>query len=125
MLLSDEVVFRHRGADGQDGQIRVPLAVGLLFAANAMRTGEQFALGYPDDPIGGIARGDGERLFVHRDAAGTLSEMRAFLDRYTEVLIEQTVTGEAAGRAADAAETGDSGSAAPPGAVENISPTAA
>ena len=116
MLLNDDVVFRHRSADGQDVEARVPLALGLLFAANAERSGEAFALGYPGDPVGAIARSVGGRLFVHRDAAATLSGMQAFLERYSEALLEQ-----AAAPAADVAAAGDAGSAPPQ--VENISPS--
>ncbi len=114
MLLNDEVVFRHLSTDGQDVEARVPLALGLLLAANARRAGESFALGYPGDPVGAIARVVGGRLFVHRDAAATLTGMQAFLDRYAEALLEQ---------AAPTAPGGESGTAVPQ--VENISPTAA
>lgn len=114
MLLNDEVVFRHRSADGQEVEARVPLALGILLAANAQRAGEFFALGYPGDPVGAIARVVGGRVFVHGDAAATLTGMAAFLDRFAEALLEQ---------AAPSAPGGVSGQAAPQG--ENISPTAA
>ena len=114
MLLNDEVVFRHRSADGQEVEARVPLALGILLAANAQRAGEFFALGYPGDPVGAIARVVGGRVFVHGDAAATLTGMAAFLDRFAEALLEQ---------AAPSAPGGVSGQAAPQG--EKISPTAA
>ncbi|MGC8518800.1 MAG: hypothetical protein ACP5P4_09770 [Steroidobacteraceae bacterium] len=129
MLLIDEVVFRHRGADGQDAQAQVPLAVGLLLAANALRAGEVFALGYPGDPVGGIARVVGGRLFVHRDVAGTLSGMQAFLDRYAEALIEQSAAGPGqsgpGGGKSDEPVPGTSGPLDPPDAGVDFSPTAA
>lgn len=89
MLLSDEVVFRHKDTDGNDAQVRAPLALGLLYAANALRAGETFALGYPDDPVGRIVRSDGGRIVVQGDAASTFSAMVAFLDRYTEAVVTQ------------------------------------
>lgn len=116
MTLGDEAVFHYRDTDGQEVETRVPIALGLLLAANAVRAGESFALGYPGDPVGAIARSGGGRLFVHRDAAATLSGMQAFLERYSEALLEQ-----AAAPAADVAAAGDAGSAPPQ--VENISPS--
>ena len=76
-------------AEGADVQVRVPLAVGLLYAANALRAGETFALGYPGDRIGRIARSDGVKLAVHNDVIRTFEGMVAFLDRYTEALAAQ------------------------------------
>ena len=89
MLLSDEVVYRHKDQEGRDVQVRAPLAVGLLYAANALRGGETFALGYPGDRIGRIVRSDGSQTDVHRDAARTFEDMVAFLERYTAAVVAQ------------------------------------
>ncbi len=89
MLLSDEVVFRHKSPDGHDVQTRVPLAVGLLYAANAMRSGDSFALGYPDDRIGRLARREGGQVSMDKDVVDTVDGMAKFLDGYTEVLVAQ------------------------------------
>lgn len=101
MLLSDEVVYRHKDQEGRDVQVRAPLAVGLLYAANALRGGETFALGYPGDRIGRIVRSDGAQTDVHRDAARTFEDMVAFLERYTAAVVAQ-VRGEATGAGRDA-----------------------
>lgn len=125
VLLSDEVAFMHKDAEGADVQVRVPLAVGLLYAANALRAGEAFALGYPGDRIGRIARSDGVKLAVHHEVVRTFEGMVAFLDRYTEVLAVQLQvpgTGSGGGEAEVPAASPPAGLDAP---GENFSPPAA
>ncbi len=125
MLLSDEVVYRHKDPEGRDVQVRVPLAVGLLYAANALRGAETFALGYPGDHIGRIVRSDGVQADVHKDAARAFDAMVAFLQRYTAAVVAQ-VRAEYAGAGRDAsANTEPAQSGAPEGASEKFSPPAA
>lgn len=89
MALGDEVVFRYRGTDGADAQMNVPLAVGILYAANAARGDEPFALGYPGDRLGRLARREGPTVVLHRDVTETFNRMGAFLEGYAHVLTEQ------------------------------------
>ena len=89
LLLSDEVVFRHPSPDGSVSQARLPLAVGLLYAANALRAGEDFTLGYPGDRIGRIARRENGASTVHREVADTLEGMVRFLSAYADALSAQ------------------------------------
>ncbi|MHB1826582.1 MAG: hypothetical protein ACYCV6_02675 [Steroidobacteraceae bacterium] len=125
MLLGDEVVFRHKGSEGRDVQVRVPLAVGLLYAANALRGGETFALGYPDDRIGRIVRSNGAQADVHKDAARTFGDMVAFLERYTAAVVAQ-VRAESAGAGQDGSADADREQLGAPGLVsENFSPPSA
>lgn len=125
MLLSDEVVFRHQDTEGREAQVRAPLAVGLLYAANALRGGEAFALGYPDDRLGRIARSDGAQTHVHKEAAGTLEGMVAFLGRYTEALIAQVRAELPVGSSGGAGGIEREPADLPAGAAEDISAPAA
>jgi hypothetical protein len=87
LLLTDEVVFRHEG-----GEVSVLLSPGLLLAANAIRAGEAFSLGYPGDTIGRIARADNGRISLHKDVAATVNAMIAFLDRFGSAVAEQVAS---------------------------------
>ena len=89
MALGDEVVFHYRDTDGNHAQTSASLAVGLLYAANAMRGDEPFALGYPGDRLGRLARREGTAVVLHRDVAETFNRMVTFLDDYTRAAIEQ------------------------------------
>ena len=89
MTLGDDVVFHYRDTDGNPAQTSTPLAVGLLYAANAMRGDEPFALGYPGDRLGRPARREGTTVVLHRDVAETFNRMVSFLDGYTRAVIEQ------------------------------------
>ena len=89
MTLGDEVVFQYRDTEGNAAHTSTPLAVGLLYAANAMRGDESFALGYPGDRLGRLARREGTTVVLHRDVAETFNRMATFLDDYTRAVIEQ------------------------------------
>jgi len=90
MLVSDEVIFRHVGPDGREAQVHAPIAVGLLYAANALRADEPFALGYPGDSIGWLARLDNEgRVAVANDLVATVEGMARFLDSYADAIAAQ------------------------------------
>ena len=115
-LVTDEVVFAQADGEGRSVQVRVPLALGLLYAANALRAGESFTLDYPGETAGHLARHDGERLALDKEVAETFEGMVAFLDRYAEALAEQL---SAAG--ASAADSPLDAAAEP----ENLSPSAA
>ncbi len=120
MTLSDEVVFHYRDTDGNPSQTGASLAMGLLYAANAMRADEPFALGYPGDRLGRLARREGTAVVLHRDVAETFNRMVTFLDDYTRAVIEQI-------RGADSrAENGAPSDGSPaPETVDNNSPVAA
>ena len=119
-LLDEEVVFQYRDTEGNAAQTSTPLAVGLLYAANAMRGDEPFALGYPGDRLGRLARREGTTVVLHRDVAETFNRMVTFLDDYTRAVIEQL---RGAGpQAPDGVPSDDSPA---PEAVENNPPAAA
>ena len=128
LLLSDEVVFRHRNSEDAATEIPMPLAVGLLYVANALRAGEDFALGYPGDRIGRIARCENGTSTVHREVAGTLEGMVTFLSAYADALSAQAQL-----EAAEALQAALPPPAAPPpldpiepgNETENFSPVAA
>ncbi len=128
LLLSDEVVFRHRNSEDAVTEVQMPLAVGLLYAANALRAGEDFALGYPGDRIGRIARCEHGGSTVHRDVAGTLEGMVTFLSAYADALSAQAQL-----EVAEALQVAQSTQAAQPSPdpgengneTENFSPAAA
>ncbi len=89
MALGDEVVFHYTSPDGLPASINAPLPMGLLFAANAMRSDEPFSLGYPGDRIGRLARREGAQIVLHPDVSETFNRMVAFLDDFTAAIIER------------------------------------